>query len=277
MQTVLITGGTRGIGHVFTTRFLEAGYRVVACARSADSISRAQALAAAAGDRLRLVQADVSQEEEVRALLAQTTADFGGVDVLVNNAGIIGPIGPSQENDTAAWLGAFQTNIIGPFLTCKHCVPRMLAAGFGRIINLSGGGATSPTLRFSAYSASKAALVRFTETLALELRDANVTVNAIAPGFICTEIHEQTWAAGPKAAGVFYGKSRQKWASGGDDPSRAAALALFLASPDCRLTGRLISAIYDPWETFRDAPPTDDSLYTLRRIDNMFYQSMPKS
>lgn len=124
---------------------------------------------------------------------------------------------------------------------------------------------------YSLYSASKAALVRFTETIALELAGFGIMVNAIAPGFIATGIHEETLRAGQNIVGDFFEKTRARVEEGGDDPSRAAKLALFLASGECRITGKLISAIFDPWEALTENWGLDKDLYTLRRIDDVFF------
>jgi 3-oxoacyl-[acyl-carrier protein] reductase len=140
----------------------------------------------------------------------------------------------------------------------------------GKIIVLSGGGATQPMPGFSAYAASKAAVVRLTETLADELRDDHIDVNAIAPGALNTRLLDEVLAAGPDKVGqAFYDRSVKQKAEGGTSLEKGAALCAFLLSPESDgVTGRLLSAVWDPWA---DLPARRDELaksdiYTLRRI-----------
>jgi len=139
----------------------------------------------------------------------------------------------------------------------------------GSIVNLSGGGATGPRPNFSAYATAKAGLVRFTETLAQEVADLGIRVNAISPGIMATEMLEAVLRAGPQQAGEDYQRMTEVKRNGGQPPERAAALAWYLASPASQgITGRLISAIWDPWpELAKHVDELNESdIYTLRRI-----------
>ena len=127
---------------------------------------------------------------------------------------------------------------------------------------------------YSLYSSSKAAVIRLTESLSQEVAPCGVTVNAIAPGFIATGIHQATLQAGKEASGALYEKTKMKLDQGGDDPAQAAKLALRLATKECLITGKLLSAIFDPWEDQSKDEKLDPDLYTLRRIDNTFYQKI---
>ncbi len=191
-------------------------------------------------------------------------------DVLVNNAATQGPIGPFWENDWQEWTESFSLNAFVPIRLCRMVLPEMIRRGRGKIINLSGGGAAGPRPGFSAYGAAKTMLVRFTETLAEEVKPFGIDVNAIAPGAMKSAMTEAVIAAGPGRAG-----SREYDAAvrlGQDTPdvvSRAAGLCAFLASPASDgISGRLISAAWDPWERLashrEDLARTD--VYTLRRI-----------
>jgi 3-oxoacyl-[acyl-carrier protein] reductase len=146
----------------------------------------------------------------------------------------------------------------------------MIAQRHGRIINLSGGGATNPLPRLSSYAASKAAVVRFTETLALELKEYGITVNAIAPGALVTRMMQQLLDAGPGTVGAeFHQRMLKIHESGGTPLQVGAELAAYLASDESAgITGRLIAAQWDPWRTLHEhADELDDSdIYTLRRI-----------
>src|SRR6202023_2026774 len=141
---------------------------------------------------------------------------LGSVEILVNNAGVYGPKGQSESVPFAEWARAIEINLYGTFLPCQFAIRDMKRVGRGKVINLSGGGATAPLPRISAYAASKAAVVRLTETLAEELREFSIDVNAIAPGALNTRLLEEILSAGPDAVGqAFYEKSVKQRDSGG--------------------------------------------------------------
>jgi 3-oxoacyl-[acyl-carrier protein] reductase len=190
--------------------------------------------------------------------------------VLVNNAGIYGPMGRLEEVDWTAWVEAMQVNLFGTAHMCRAILPHLRQQGYGKIINLSGGGATAPLPRISAYAASKAAVVRLTETLAVELREARVDVNAIAPGPLNTRLLDEVLTAGPDKVGKdFYEKSLKQRDQGGASLDKGAALAVFLASAASDgITGRLLSAVWDDWAHLpeRREQLAKSDVYTLRRI-----------
>lgn len=268
-QAALVTGGSQGIGKAIVRRLLEEGARVAFCARNTDDLCTAAAELSGIGPDLFPFEADITDEVQVEKFVAATLERFALIDILVNNAGIYGPIGPVWENDPRHWQEAVMVNLVGPFLVCRAVIPAMIRAGRGKIINMSGGGAASPFPRFSAYAVSKAALVRFTETLALELANHNIQVNAVAPGFVATRLHQQTLEAGERAGPEFLRNTRDQLAKGGVDPAIPAALVAFLASEKAnRITGKFIHSVWDDWAGFEghvDEISTTD-LYTLRRI-----------
>ena len=212
--------------------------------------------------------AALADPASVAALFARV-AQVGPLHAVVNNAGIYGPIGPSEEVSLADWTQAWQVNVTGTLLVCQHAVRAMKPRRAGKIINISGGGATNPMPRFAAYAATKAAVVRLTETLAEEYRADHIDVNAVAPGALRTRLTAQVLAAGPEKAGADFFARNKKWADeGAVDPKLGAALCVYLASAESDgITGKLISAQWDPWKDpakFR-ALATGD-VYTLRRI-----------
>jgi 3-oxoacyl-[acyl-carrier protein] reductase len=145
----------------------------------------------------------------------------------------------------------------------------MRRRGGGKIVNISGGGATSPRPDFSAYGASKCALVRLTETLAEELREEKIDVNAVAPGAMNTRMLDELLIAGPDAAPREFADAIKRKREGGAPPEKAAALVALLCSSLCnRITGKLISAMWDEWEKLpqRRAELAAGELYTLRRV-----------
>jgi NAD(P)-dependent dehydrogenase (short-subunit alcohol dehydrogenase family) len=203
-------------------------------------------------------------------LVGSAVADLGGVDILVCNAGVYGPKGPIESVSWEDWEQAFSINVYGTVLACREVLGPMKARRQGKIILLSGGGATKPLPNLSAYAASKAAVVRFGETLAEETRELGIQVNAVAPGALNTRLLREVLEAGPDKVGArFFEQSEKQERDGGTPMVRGAALCVFLASSASDgITGRLISAVWDPWETLdsraEDLRSTD--IYTLRRI-----------
>jgi NAD(P)-dependent dehydrogenase (short-subunit alcohol dehydrogenase family) len=189
------------------------------------------------------------------------------VDALVNNAGIQGPIGLAHEVPVEEWIQNVQVNLIGCFLCTRLVLPGMIAQRYGKIVNLSGGGAVSPRPRYSAYSASKAGVVRFTETLAAEVAEFGIDVNAVAPGAVNTRMLEETLAAGEAAGTQAWIEARKQLEGGGTDPELPSSLAVFLTSPRSDgLTGRLLSAVWDRWRELEVEAVMETDVYTVRRI-----------
>jgi NAD(P)-dependent dehydrogenase (short-subunit alcohol dehydrogenase family) len=272
-MAALITGGNQGLGFAIARAYVGAGASVFLCARDAGRLEEARArlaVEAAPGQRVLAEPADVTAEADVTAVCRAAIAAFPDLHVLVNNAGVYGPMGAIDEIDWSAWVRAIAVNFLGSVLMCRALVPHFKARGRGKIIQLSGGGATSPLPNLSAYAASKAAIVRFAETLAEELRSHHVDVNAVAPGALNTRMLDEVLASGPDAVGgAFYERSLKQKATGGTPLEKGAELCVFLASAASDgITGKLISAVWDPWETLpgRRADLDATDIYTLRRI-----------
>ncbi|HEX7155401.1 MAG TPA: SDR family oxidoreductase [Thermoanaerobaculia bacterium] len=271
-RNALVTGASQGLGLEIARAYVREGASVLVCARDEGRISAVgDELRALAGDGQRvLVQAaDVSNEEQVQALVARGLAELGRLHILVNNAGVYGPKGTIDEADWEEWKRALEINLYGSVLPCRAVVPHMREHRYGKIVQLSGGGATNPLPRISAYAASKAAVIRFAETLAEETREHGIDVNAIAPGALNTRMLEEVLEAGREKVGAdFYDRALKQKESGGAPLDRGAALAVFLGSPASDgLTGKLLSAIWDPWETLPEhLHELRGDVYTLRRI-----------
>jgi NAD(P)-dependent dehydrogenase (short-subunit alcohol dehydrogenase family) len=272
-RAALITGANQGLGLAIARAFVDAGASVFLCARDAALLEQARAeLASRAGHGQRVLAqpADVSREEDVRALGEAALAAFPELQILVNNAGVYGPMGASEEVDWAEWARAVAINLNGSVLMCRAVLPHFKRRRYGKIIQLSGGGATNPLPRLSAYAASKAAIVRFAESLALEVQADGIDVNAVAPGALNTRMMRELLEAGPAAVGEQMYERMTRIAEGGGTPlETGAALAVFLASAESDgITGRLLSAVWDPWASLparRDELARSD-VYTLRRI-----------
>jgi len=272
-RNAIITGASQGLGLAMAKAYVDAGASVLMCARTEAELGEARnavALGAAADQRVEAVPADVSSEADVRALAARAFAIFPEVHILVNNAGVYGPMGTSETVDWEAWVRAMEINVYGSVLPCRALVPHFKAHRYGKIIQISGGGATNPLPRISSYAASKAAIIRFIESLALEVRQFGIDVNAIAPGLLNTRLLDEVLAAGPDAVGPdFHQRMTHAKSEGGTPLERGAALAVYLASPESDgITGRLLSAVWDPWETLASHRTELDGtdIYTLRRI-----------
>jgi NAD(P)-dependent dehydrogenase (short-subunit alcohol dehydrogenase family) len=269
----IISGASQGLGYEVAKQFISEGADVMLCARNAESLYQAQQeLSKIAGNRSKVLAkpTDISKLGEVEALVKATLAETGRIDVLVANAGIYGTKGPIDEIDWDEWSNAIDINLKGTVIQCRAVLPYLKQQQAGKIIILSGGGATKPMPYLSAYAASKAAVVRFAETLAEEVKAFNIDVNTVAPGALNTRLLDELLEAGPDKVGKeFYEQSIKQQKQGGTPLSVGAALCTFLASSASKgITGKLISAVWDPWKNFpeflEELNSTD--IYTLRRI-----------
>jgi NAD(P)-dependent dehydrogenase (short-subunit alcohol dehydrogenase family) len=272
-RNAVITGASQGLGLAIAAAYVGAGANVLICARNGallDTVRQSLAETTGDGQIVAAEAADVSRPPDVARLAERAVALFPQVHVLVNNAGVYGPLGPSEDVDWTAWTRAMEINVYGSVLPCRAFVPHFKQNRYGKIVQLSGGGATNPLPRISAYAASKAAIVRFAESLALELAPFAIDVNAIAPGALDTRLLDEVIAAGPDAVGPeFHDRMVKTKTQGGTPLERGASLAVYLGSAESDgITGRLLSAAWDPWEDLasrRDDLKQSD-VYTLRRI-----------
>ena len=220
-KVALIVGASGAIGSAIAEEFAREGAAVVLGARSG-KLSGLIAKIEALGARYTNAEIDVTDALQVHKIINTLDSEFGPITILVNAAGMYGPIGPVEGNDPAAWMHAAETNIVGAFNLVHAVVPLMLKNGRGRIIHFSGGGGAYGRPFFSSYSACKAAIVRFTESIALELKNRNIYVNAIAPGPVKSALWEELRAAG-ESAGVDAGNELHEMDSTGGIPAARAA------------------------------------------------------
>jgi NAD(P)-dependent dehydrogenase (short-subunit alcohol dehydrogenase family) len=273
-KVAIVTGGSRGIGQAIAHSLVKSGASVAICARSEKD------LATAAGQLSEQVKGreqkifhrvvNVASQEECQNFVRTVEQRLGAVDILVNNAGVYGPMGATEDVDLNSWQEALQINLMGSLHMATAVIRKMKERRYGKIIQLSGGGATAPLPGISAYAASKAAVVRLMETLAEEVREFGIDVNCVAPGALNTKMLEEVLRAGEAKVGPkFYARALKQNEEGGTPLEVGASLVNFLASSQSDgLTGKLISAVWDPWQTLpehRDELKSSD-VYTLRRI-----------
>jgi 3-oxoacyl-[acyl-carrier protein] reductase len=270
-QYCLITGATRGLGRALATAFWENGWSVLLVSRSEKVLNEvALSLGARETQTAHVIAADLAQMESAHRVIETVRDRIPRLDVLINNAAIQGPIGPLRVNNWHAWQETIQVDLLSPVALCRGIVPWMIETGGGSIINLSGGGAAGARAHFSAYATAKAGLVRFSETLAEELRVHQVRVNCVAPGIMATRMLEEIVAQGEVLAGQReYDAAVKTLREGSDSIQRAVKLILFLASGASKgITGKLISAVWDDWAAWPhhlEELNTGD-VYTLRRV-----------
>jgi 3-oxoacyl-[acyl-carrier protein] reductase len=186
-RTAVVTGGARGIGLAIAERLLQSGAAVSLWDLDAQALSEAEHNLAVHG-RSVSETVDVTDEAAVGRAAQSTVQQLGHVDLLVNNAGIGGPICQTWEYDLATVRRIFDVNYVGTFLCCKHLIPIMQRRNYGRIVNIASLAGKNGTPNFSAYGASKAAVIALTKALGRELADSEILVNAVCPSVADTDI-----------------------------------------------------------------------------------------
>jgi len=273
-KIALVTGSTRGFGFAVAQKFVEEGASVVVHGRTKKDIQMAidKLMPKRVTDNQCIIgfNIDLATEHGVAILVNRVTCAFGRIDILVNNAGIYGAKGSVDKVDINEWIATIEMNLISVFKMCSYTLPHMIEKNSGKIINLSGGGATAPLPNLSAYATSKAAVVRLTETMAAECKDYHIDINAISPGALNTRLLDEIIDAGESVVGKqFYEKALKQKESGGAPLEIGAELCAFLASSESDgISGKLISAQWDKWKEFplyKDELMTSD-VYTLKRI-----------
>ena len=231
-RTALVTGASQGIGRAIALAFARNGANIVVTARSEDKLRALAAEAEAMGVHALAAPADLSVESEISAVADAAIAKFGGVDILVNNAGIIHPRIPVVEFDPQLFRNVLNVNMTGAFLITKALLPGMIERGYGKIINISSLGGRKGAAGRSAYRITKAGLISFTESLAAEVKQYGIDVNAICPGAVDTEGYREAFNRTGRAENPKIGT-----------PENIANVAVFLASDrSTAITGAAIDA-----------------------------------
>jgi NAD(P)-dependent dehydrogenase (short-subunit alcohol dehydrogenase family) len=269
-MVALVSGGGRGVGRLLGARLAGAGAAVGLIARSADELAAAAGEVNRAGGTAVAAVADVADHRAAAAAVSELRHKLGTADILINNAGISGPVGPLWQAQTAEWWRAIEVNLGGAFVLTQLALEHMIPAGKGRIINVTSYAGVYRWPLLSAYAASKAALVKLTETLAEETRPHGVSVFSVDPGLLPIGLGQAALRASAgreTPAGRVQRWIRDQLAAGrGADPEEAARLIIALASGRAdRLSGRHLS-VNDNLDAL--LPRIDqierDDLHTLR-------------
>jgi NAD(P)-dependent dehydrogenase (short-subunit alcohol dehydrogenase family) len=272
-KVAIITGASEGLGFEIAKKFILEGANITICSRNKKNLKLAEESLIKilySNQRILALPADVSKQSDVKKIINMTIKKFGKCNILVNNAGIYGPKGKIENINWKDWKKTIEINLFGSILMCKNLIKYFKKKNYGKIIQLSGGGATNPLPNLSAYAASKAAIVRFMETLALEVRDFNIDINSIAPGALNTKMLDEVIKSGPNKVGSdFYKRALKQKKTGGTSLNYGTDLAVFLASSESDgISGRLISAVWDNWKKWPKHinKLSNSDVYTLRRI-----------
>ncbi|MCX6625412.1 MAG: SDR family NAD(P)-dependent oxidoreductase [Acidobacteria bacterium] len=262
---VLITGAGRGIGKRLAIGFAQAGARVGLMARSKAELDLADLEIEHQGGTSLRIRGDVRDYEQVSAAVDRMRVQYGGVHMLICAAAIQGPIAPLAECNPKAWAETVETNLTGVMHACRAVLPSMILRRSGKILVLSGGGATKPRPNFSAYAASKAGVARMVECLAEEVREYNIQVNCLSPGGTYTNMTDEILRAGERAGWKDAEDAAQVRLTGGISPDRQISLALFLASERANhISGKLIH-VNDDWRKLENSN-VHPEMFTLRRV-----------
>lgn len=225
-KIAIVTGASRGIGEAIAQRLAESGAKIVIASRKQESLDAVAADLRAAGADVLPVAAHNGDKAALINLVEKTVAHYGGIDIVVNNAATNPHFGPVLEAQDSMWMKTLEVNLLGSFWLAQAVVPYMRQRGGGKIINVTSVNGLRPGTMQGIYSASKAALINLTQTLAMELGGDNIQVNAIAPGLIKTKFAEALWSNETIAEGVTARTPVKRIG----EPDDIAGIAVFLAS-----------------------------------------------
>ena len=272
-KIAIITGASEGLGYEIAKRFIFEGASLTICSRNKKNLQIAKSnliKILGVNQKILSISGDVSKQSDAKKIINLTFKKFGKCHILVNNAGIYGPKGKVDNINMKEWKKTIDINFFGSVLMSINLISYFKKKKYGKIIQLSGGGATNPLPYLSAYTVSKTAIVRFMETLAMEVRKFNIDVNSIAPGALNTKMLDEVIDSGPDKVGIdFYRRALRQKKTGGTPFKYAVDLALFLASSKSDgISGKLISALWDNWKEWPKYlnKLSKSDAFTLRRI-----------
>jgi len=270
-KSIVLTGATGGLGRALLLHAVINGHRVIMINRD---LGKTRDLLTDSEikkyhDLIDFFIADFSSQDWLDDFKSEIRRKNFKPSVLVNNAGINTPLGNSWKINIDLWKYHFNVNFFAPVSLINLLIPYFIEQGSGVIINISGGGATKPMPYFSPYAASKTALVRLTENIGIERKDFNISVNAVAPGFLATNIHSDSINESSKVPNKIRDEILEEYNSGGQDPNKAASLIVkIIENNNFRFSGNLLSAIWDKLDKkLFDSDTLEINRFKLRRAE----------
>ncbi|MBT5946587.1 MAG: SDR family oxidoreductase [Nitrospinaceae bacterium] len=244
-KVAIVTGASQGIGQVIAQVMAREGARIVLAARSESNLEETAKLIADEGGISHMIPTDITDEASVEKLIKETISHFGGVDILINNSGVAGPMKAVEDISVKEWEECFEVNVTGMFLCCKHAIPVMKEKRSGRIVNISSMTGKRPLVHRSPYAASKMAVIGLTRTLAFEVGEFGVTVNTVCPGATEGERIRRVIANESKALGISLEQAESNFTGALNTlvlPEDTANMCVFLCSEEGRhMTGQDIN------------------------------------
>ena len=272
-KNVIITGGSEGFGFEIAKYLVKKNYNIIICSRNKNKLKLADnelsKIKMSKDQIILLKQVDISNQSQVRIFVKFCISKFHKIDVLINNAGTYGSIKPFASTKWKDWVKGIETNLYGSIYTIMFLLPTFKKQKMGKIIQLAGGGASKAMQNFSSYSVSKTAIVRFVESIALELKNYNIDVNAISPGALNTKMIDEVLRIDKKIIGENFYHSNVKIKNNKKNLFlKPLELINFLISNKSNgISGKMISAL---WDNYKIWPKHIDQinnkeLYVLRR------------
>jgi NAD(P)-dependent dehydrogenase (short-subunit alcohol dehydrogenase family) len=231
-KVAIITGSGRGLGRASAIAMAREGTSLVILSRTPSELRETAGRIEDLGGKVLFLRADVSKPKDVEKVVHQALSRFKKIDILMNNAAIIGPLKPTFKIEQREWNQALDINLKGVYLFSKAVVPHMIKQRKGKIINVLSGLGEMVMPPFGAYSVAKAGLIHLTKFMAEELKDYHIQVNGLDPGIMDTRMQEEIRTSGPEALGIELYKQVLGWKKRGElkPPEKVARLAIFLAS-----------------------------------------------
>ena len=265
MKNLILTGSTSGLGFALFKSLINKNYNLILISKNKKKLIQLKKKYNKKKN-IYIYPVDISEIVKLKKVIDKILKKFKHIDVLINNAGVLGPIGKIEKNNWSKWTKTINTNLLASVLLIKNILPSMKKKKFGRIIQLSGGGATKSMPNFSAYAVSKTGIVRFVETIADECMKNNITINAVAPGAMNTNMLNSGLKAGRNVVGKnYYRALMMQKKTGGVGFEKAIKLIEFLIN-NKNINGKLISAIWDNWRSKNFLKKSiNKNMFTLRR------------
>ena len=265
-KNVLVTGGGRGIGKRLALGFARLGAKIALLSRSKSEIDLTHIEIEQAGGNALRIRADVTDPEQLTVAVDRARVAFGApIDILICAAATPGPLYPFLQSSSKAWTETIQINLLGVVHSCRAVLPSMIERRVGKIIVLTCSSDNAPHQNLSAYTTSKAAVVRFSEAIAAEVMDHNVQINCFDPGPAYTTITDEMIRAESRLESRLVDQAKEARRTGGVSPELQLQHAMFLASESSNhISGKLIH-VTDDWKKLRNSTLRAESL-TLRRV-----------